>query len=269
VNLNESLKYSPSKQLLKKNAIVICISIFINHFNDEDHFPFNDAYEFPLYPILISIVLGSVTLLVVDYNFQWFQKTYSYKEITYKRVLLFFSITLLPLLVLYIPAYFLVNKIVDDSNSAFDFITGILISIVLIIVLIVAFYANDFYKFYIVNKLDKTVEVKNGTKITLVSYDEIAYFYSNLKIVYLVLTTNKVLPTDFSLNQIEGKFNSSFYFRLNRQTFAHYQAIQTYKLIENSKILVHLKPNGNGDVSEVIISRHKKQLFLLWFQKNL
>jgi len=215
-----------SISLLQKLGILLFIAFFANHLNGEDSFPLNDTYEFPLVSIAATIVIGSIKILIADLNFIKYKKRYFKDKVTEKSVFYFGGTTLLYHALIYFPLYFLFNWLIEESPESYDLVAGLSITILLSVIVIIGFYAQDIYRLFKSPIVSKKLTVKNGTKTTLVSLSELAYFYSKNKIVYLVKTSSERMATNFTLNQLETQLDNTVFFRANRQFLLFLATIQ-------------------------------------------
>ena len=53
-------------------VIIVIISVVANHLIEPENFPFNKDYEFPLLPIVVSIISGGLIILIGGINFKYF-----------------------------------------------------------------------------------------------------------------------------------------------------------------------------------------------------
>jgi DNA-binding LytR/AlgR family response regulator len=81
-------------------------------------------------------------------------------------------------------------------------------------------------------------------------------------IIYLVTIDNEKLVTDYNtIDEIEEVIDPKFFFRANRQTIIHVDAVDTYKKHDTGKIEVHVKCDKNMHID---ISREKANDFKNW-----
>ena len=114
------------------------------------------------------------------------------------------------------------------------------------------------------------LKVKHAGKITVVPYADIAFIYSEHKIVHIVKTDGTSISTDFTLNELEHKISEQSFYRANRQIILHAHAIEQVTPVENGKLSVLLKPTfTNKESFQINISRYKKQEFMNWFKGKL
>ena len=133
------------------------------------------------------------------------------------------------------------------------------------LIVIVALYAKPIYQLYTTQGLENTLLVKSGKENRLIPFDEIGYFYSIEKTVYLVKKDGSRVVTDFTLNQLEEMLNESVFFRVSRQCMAHFQSIARYASLVNGKLELELVPQFQG-LDSIVISRYKAKEFKHWIE---
>jgi hypothetical protein len=256
----------------KNIFILVIISIVANHLNPEN-FPLNKSYKFPWLSIAISILLGSLVVIISGLNFQYFKNKYFTKKINTQVLLRFLLSTLGYISILYIPLYYGLNGLINgiESFNFFYLLIGLSITLLLCTLGMAIVFSNDIYKLHKLVSIEGILKVQQGGKTTLVKYPEIAFIHSQNKIVYIVKVDGTSITTDFTLNEIESQVSEQSFFRANRQAILHHNSIEEVKSIENGKLLIRLKPNtfDNSKISEINISRYKKQEFMKWFESKL
>ena len=101
---------------------------------------------------------------------------------------------------------------------------------------------------------------KKGTEFFALNLDEIAYFYTEHKMVFAKERSGKQLILDKTLSELVDMVDSKSFFRLNRKYLCSLAAIEKFKS-ENGKIKVQLLPDCNEDV---FVSRETAPLFREW-----
>ena len=256
---------------VRNGFILVIISILSNHLMEQENFPFHKDYKFPLFPISVSIIAGCVVILIARSNFKNFEKKYFTKKINTQILLRFLFSTLGYITLLYIALYFSLNGLVNgpESYSIYHLLTGLLISLLICTVGITLLFSNDIYKLHKFTSINGTLKVQQSGKITLVKYTEIAYIYSENKIVYIVKADETRIITDSTLNEIESKISEQSFFRANRQIILHSRSIEQVESIENGKLSVLLKPTiSNQKPFQINISRYKRQSFMDWLDRK-
>jgi two-component system, LytTR family, response regulator LytT len=106
--------------------------------------------------------------------------------------------------------------------------------------------------------------VKFGDNIQFKNTDEIAYFFADDKITYLVSNEGRRFIIDYKLEQLEDLLNPQFFFRLNRKFVIRIDAVQKVKTLMNSRLQVFLKPNFE---QEIFVSKDKTGEFKTWLDQ--
>ncbi|WP_207432497.1 LytR/AlgR family response regulator transcription factor [Sabulibacter ruber] len=106
--------------------------------------------------------------------------------------------------------------------------------------------------------------VKSGQKIRSVSTDEIAYFYAEDKIVFLITTNGQRFITDYTLDTLQEILDPEQFSRLNRQFIAHIHSIDEIHPYLKGRLKVYVKPTTD---KEIIISNERAAAFKEWLGK--
>ncbi|MFD0862529.1 LytR/AlgR family response regulator transcription factor [Sungkyunkwania multivorans] len=256
----------------RNGFIIIILSILSNHLFEPKNFPFNKDYKFPLLPIVVSIISGFVVILIARFNFKYFKKRYFTKAINVETLLRFLLSTLGYITVLYLFLYFGLNGLINGPEvySIYHLLKGLSVTLLICALTIALLFSIDIYKLHKLSSKEGTLKVQQGGKITLVKYAEIAFIYSENKIVYIVKTDGTTISTDFTLNEVESKISELNFYRANRQTILHPRSIEQVRSIENGKLSVVLKPMISSEKPfQINISRYKKQEFMHWLKNKL
>jgi DNA-binding LytR/AlgR family response regulator len=169
--------------------------------------------------------------------------------------------------IMYIPVNIILNIDAGGQAQFYYLLIGLLITLLLSFILIGLLYAQDIYNLYKLSTKDAEITIESGAKITKITYENIACFYSENKIVYTVKNDGTTIITDFTLNELEEKLNDQLFFRANRQIIIHKNAVDQIKKIENGKLHIQLKTLIKNDtIAEINISRYKRKAFMNWFQ---
>jgi len=105
--------------------------------------------------------------------------------------------------------------------------------------------------------------VSIGQKIKFFSIDEIAYFYSEESITFLMTNDNHSFPIDFSLDELSQQLNPKFFFRINRQMIVKIHSIKNVHVFPKSHLKLELTPAYSG---EVFVSIDKVTKFKAWLE---
>ena len=232
-----------------------------------EYFPLNESYRFPLIPIAVSILLITVFTVIAELNFQYYKRKYFTENINIRTLSRFLLSTLGYDTIAYVLLFYSINGI--GSYLLYELLIGLSITLLLCLIGTTITYAKVIYHLHRFLSIEGKLKVTYAGKITLVSFDEIAFAYSQNKIAYIVKTDGTSVATDFTLNEIEEKINAHIFYRANRQTILHASSIEQVLPIENGKLSVLLKPVlPDRKATQLTISRYKRQEFLNWFENR-
>ncbi|UHG89730.1 LytR/AlgR family response regulator transcription factor [Spirosoma oryzicola] len=103
-----------------------------------------------------------------------------------------------------------------------------------------------------------------GNKIRSISTHDIAYFYLEEKIVFLVTKDGLNLPVDYSLDKLTQLLNPRHFFRISRQFLVSLPAIHTIHTFSAGKLKLDLMPKTK---QEVFVSGDRVTEFKEWLGK--
>ena len=103
-----------------------------------------------------------------------------------------------------------------------------------------------------------------GTKIRSIETTDIAYFYLEEKVVFLVTKEGLTLPVDYSLEKLTQLLNPRHFFRISRQFMVSLPAIQTIHTFSAGKLKLDLLPKSRH---EVFVSGDRMTEFKEWLGK--
>ncbi|MCB7479834.1 LytR/AlgR family response regulator transcription factor [Christiangramia sediminis] len=251
----------------EKLIVFILFSLVVNHLATRDSFPGSESYRFPLEGFLSSIVLCILIGIIADINFQFYKKKYLSKKVEINSIVRFIASTLGYITIMYIPLNIGFEIVAGGQMEFYSLLIGLIITLLLSFILIGLLYALDIYNLYKLSMKDAEITIESGAKTTKLTYENIACFYSENKIVYTIQIDGTIITTDFTLNDLEEKINDQLFFRANRQIIVHKDAIEQIEKIENGKLLIWLKSSiQNDSIGKINISRYKRKTFLNWFQ---
>jgi len=105
--------------------------------------------------------------------------------------------------------------------------------------------------------------VKQGQRLIPVDSEKIAYFFAEDKLVFLVTDDSHKYIVDYTLEQLEGKLNPQYFFRVNRKIITALEAVKDIHLSFNGKLKIYLKPDIiKGE--EFFVSRERASEFKSW-----
>lgn len=264
-----SLKFNHSFlwSWFQKLIVLIIFSLVVNHLSNPESFPDGKSYRFPVEGFLSTIALCILIGIIAELNFKHYKKKYFSKKVENTSISSYMVSTLGYITIMYIPLGIVLNKIAGGEAEFYYLLIGLLITLLLSIILIGLAYSLDIYNLYKLSIKDNEITIESGAKITKLTYENIACFYSENKIVYTVQNNGTSITTDFTLNELEEKINDQLFFRVNRKIIIHKDAVDQIEKIENGKLRITLKNSFENDaISEINISRYKRKEFMNWFQ---
>jgi len=105
---------------------------------------------------------------------------------------------------------------------------------------------------------------KVGDQIKYIPVEEVAYFYADDNVVFLISKHTNRYIIEYSIEEIDSLVDPKHFFRLNRAVVANISAInKVYKYV-NSRLKVELKPLSE---KEILISRAKVSDFMKWMDR--
>lgn len=106
--------------------------------------------------------------------------------------------------------------------------------------------------------------VKAGNLIKSINSKDIAYFYSDQRVIILVTHEGKKFPVDQTLDEIESELDPEMFNRANRQFIVNINAISEIHPYFKGRLKINLKPQQQGDI---VISSEKSRGFKEWLGK--
>ncbi|WP_299682391.1 LytTR family DNA-binding domain-containing protein [uncultured Tenacibaculum sp.] len=265
---NNAINFINKKGSLIRNLLILTLlSLFTSHLTDYDP---DEGYSFPLISTISSIIIGTVIGIIADRNFKYFERKQLFRTVNWTTIFHYIFSTLGFITLAYLPFYFLAIWIAKAEFLFYYFFIGLLLTLLLSIIAIALLYGEKIYKLHKFGVIQGQLTVKKNGRTSIISYSDIAYFYSQEKIVYLVKNNNDSIITDFTLQKLDELLNEQLFFRANRQVIVHINAIQEIISGQNGKLILSLKPNlSDKNLSELAISRYKKKEFMIWFENKL
>jgi len=88
----------------------------------------------------------------------------------------------------------------------------------------------------------KRLVVRYGEVIKAIEIKDVAYFYSDEKLVFMALKEGKTYPVDFTLDHLEMRLDPELFFRINRKFIINYHSIEKMISYSKSRIKITLDP---------------------------
>jgi len=103
---------------------------------------------------------------------------------------------------------------------------------------------------------------KKGTEFVALDLNEVAYFFTEHKVVFARDFSGRQLILDKNLAELESELDQSTFFRINRKYIANIKSIERFKS-DNGKIRIFLKPEMK---EEVHVSKETAPEFREWVE---
>lgn len=103
--------------------------------------------------------------------------------------------------------------------------------------------------------------VQIGDVYEHIDVNDIAFFYSEEKVVFLHTFSNRKCIIDYTLTQIESQLDKRSFFRVSRNCVANITSIKKIVKYFNSRLKLQFQPNCP---QEVVVSRERVSDFLKW-----
>ncbi len=104
---------------------------------------------------------------------------------------------------------------------------------------------------------------RKGTEFIALNQDEIAYFFTEHKIVFVRDHQGRQMIVEKNLAELENELDQHDFFRINRKFIVHQKAIDRFKP-DSGKIQIFLKPEIK---EEVFVSKETAPEFRKWIGK--
>jgi DNA-binding LytR/AlgR family response regulator len=103
---------------------------------------------------------------------------------------------------------------------------------------------------------------KKGTEFIALELEEVSYFFTEHKIVFVRDFSGRQLIMDKTLTEIEEQLDKTKFFRLNRKFVVQLKAIERFKP-DNGKVRIFLKPEMK---EEIHVSKENAPAFRAWIE---
>jgi DNA-binding LytR/AlgR family response regulator len=104
------------------------------------------------------------------------------------------------------------------------------------------------------------IVVRKGTEFIALTFDEIAFFFTEHRIVFVKDVVGHQYIVDKTLGEVEADLDRKKFFRINRKFIASVDAIEKFKP-DNGKIRIFLKPEMK---EEIHVSKETAPEFRKW-----
>lgn len=105
------------------------------------------------------------------------------------------------------------------------------------------------------------IAIKTGDRFSYINISDVAYFYAEDRITFMVPKDGRKKIIDYTIEAIEPMLNPKIFFKITRGCIASIESIDSISKYFNSRLKITLKPEFEG---ELLISRVRVPDFLKW-----
>lgn len=105
--------------------------------------------------------------------------------------------------------------------------------------------------------------VKHGQGLKAIALEDVAYFWAEEGVVFLVTNPGKRYIINYTLEQLEEQVDPQLFFRANRQMMLHIKSVQEVRPYFKGRLSLVLNPSTT---EEVIVSSSKSHDFKNWLE---
>jgi DNA-binding LytR/AlgR family response regulator len=117
-----------------------------------------------------------------------------------------------------------------------------------------------------VQSFKKRFIIQITDKYKKIDIEEVAYFYSQDKSVYLKTKNNQVFPVDYTLDKLLEVLNPEVFFRINRKYIVNIDSITKMIAYSKRQIKLELTPMADEDL-DTIVSVDRVSNFKKWMDR--
>lgn len=130
-------------------------------------------------------------------------------------------------------------------------------------------FAHDYLS--LLNNLTNTKEkykerltVKNGTEFLSIPTGDIAYFFTEFKLTFLITSSGKKYLYDKNLSLLENELNPKRFYRINRNYIVSIDSIKSFKPFFKGKLIIEVIPPVQ---EKIFVSQEKASAFKQWLEQ--
>jgi len=105
--------------------------------------------------------------------------------------------------------------------------------------------------------------VKLGNYIHSIKVEDVHYFQSDGRIIYLINNEGKKFIIDYKMSELDEILNSKNFFRVNRSFIVNINSILNVSVFTNSRLQLHL----NQPTDQIVTSRDRVNDFKVWLDR--
>ena len=103
--------------------------------------------------------------------------------------------------------------------------------------------------------------IKQSASISYIPVEDVAWFYSEDGLTFLMTIDRKKHHIDYTLEQLTDLLDPKIFFRINRKHLLHVQSVEKAAPYFNNRLKITLKPATD---QEVVVSRERVKGFKEW-----
>ena len=103
--------------------------------------------------------------------------------------------------------------------------------------------------------------IKSGDHFSHIAVEDIAYFYSEDSVLFLMTNTNKKYIIEFTVDKLMEQLDPECFFRINRKVVLNDKSIDKISSYFNSRLKLEIKPQPHFDI---VVAREKVKAFKEW-----
>lgn len=105
------------------------------------------------------------------------------------------------------------------------------------------------------------ISIKSGDKFMFVDMTNVAYFYADERVTFVLTNQNRKHIIDYTLETLEPMLDPHTFFRITRGCIASIGSINSVSKYFNSRLKIKLNPTFESDL---LVSRRRVPAFLKW-----
>ena len=106
--------------------------------------------------------------------------------------------------------------------------------------------------------------LKHGQRLVVIETNDISYFYSEGRFVFLITKNGQKYVTPFKLEELIALLNPSEFFRINRSWMISFPSVSQIHPYFGHRLKLQLKPQTD---TEIIVSRERVNDFKAWLEE--
>ena len=106
--------------------------------------------------------------------------------------------------------------------------------------------------------------IKLGQQFTYISLEDVAYIYSEERLVFAMQSNGKRHIIDQTLDKLQGQLDPSFFFRINRKIIIRVNAIKKIHTYFSGRLKLDILPKAG---LEALVSRDRVKDFKRWLDQ--